>query len=85
MRSPRHKKPTDHDLKELREAHRILCGLMARLSPVSEEYRSVVMAADAVRTTAIDWTQNPEIWRDTANKPLGGGPPPTFLNGPRGE
>lgn len=79
MRTPRHKKPNDHDLARLREAHRILIELMARLSPVTDEYRSTVRAADAVRTTAIDWTRNPDIWRDTGNAPMGTGPKPTFL------
>ena len=81
MRTPRHKKPNDHDLARLREAHRILIDLMTRLAPVTDEYRSLVNAADAVRTTAIDWTRNPNIWHGSANPRMGSGPSPTFLNG----
>ena len=85
MRTPRYKKPSETDLERLREAHRILIDLMTRLSPVTDEYRSLVNAADAVRTTAIDWTRNPNIWRDTGNAPMGTVPKPTFLNGEGGD
>ena len=79
MRTPRHKKPSATDLERLGEAHRILTGLMARLSPVTDEYRSLVNAADAVRTTAIDWTRNPNIWHGSASTGIGAGVSPTFL------
>ena len=85
MRTPRHKKPSATDLERLSEAHRILIGLMTRLSPVTDEYRSLVNAADAVRTTAIDWTCNPNIWHGSANPRMGSGPAPTFIRDEGGD
>ncbi len=62
MRTPRRARPNDHDLARLREARDILESLMIHLRPATPEHRSVVNAFDAVRTAAIDWTGNPEIW-----------------------
>lgn len=71
MRTPRRKRPTDHDLAKLREAHEILIDLMRAIYPATPEYRSTEFAADAVRTCAIDWTGNPDVWRskDGAGRP----------------
>lgn len=71
MKTPRRKRPNDYDLAKLREAHTLLISLMRELYPATPEYRSTEFAADAVRTAAIDWTGNPDIWRscDGAGRP----------------
>ncbi|MNJ26331.1 hypothetical protein D3C77_208050 [compost metagenome] len=62
MRTPRRARPNDQDLARLKEARDILEGLMIQLRAATPEHQSVVNAFDAVRTAAIDWTGNPEIW-----------------------
>ena len=63
MRTPRRRRPTLGDLEQLRQAHRICLGLMMKLRPATPEYQSLVRAYDALRTTAIDWTGDPDVWR----------------------
>lgn len=65
MRTPRRARPNALDLARLKEARDILEGLMIQLRPATPEHDSVVNAFDAVRTAAIDWTGNPEIWSGT--------------------
>jgi hypothetical protein len=71
MRTPRGKRPNDHDLAKLKVAHAILLDLMRELAPATPEHRSLENAYDAVRTAAIDWTGNPYIWSssDGAGRP----------------
>lgn len=62
MRTPRRARPNALDLARLKEARDILEGLMIQLRPATPEHDSVVNAFDSVRTAAIDWTGNSEIW-----------------------
>lgn len=62
MRTRRRARPNAFDLARLKEARDILERLMIELRPATPEHSSVVNAFDAVRTAAIDWTGNPEIW-----------------------
>ena len=62
-RHSRKTRPDEHDLARLKEANDILIDLMTRLNPATPEYRSLERAHDSVRTTGIDWTGNPDLWR----------------------
>ena len=63
MRTPRHKRPTQADLNDLRDCHHKMRDLATRLHPATPEYRSLYIGIDAVRTVGIDWTGNPDLWR----------------------
>ncbi|MBD3834083.1 MAG: hypothetical protein IE910_12155 [Brevundimonas sp.] len=82
MRTPRRARPNEHDLSRLKAARDILESLMIQLRPATPEHRSLVNAFDAVRTVAIDWTGNPEIWSgaDSAGRR---GLPDAFLKRPQ--
>ena len=62
-RHTRRKRPNDLDLARLKEANDIIIDLMTRLNPATPEYRSLERAHDGLRTCAIDWTGNPDIWK----------------------
>lgn len=62
MRSPRHAKARPDDLARLQQAHRLLIQLSTGLSPGQPDYKALERATDAVRTCAIDWTGDPNVW-----------------------
>lgn len=59
MRTPRRRTIHPSDLLAIREAHRSLLAVCARLYPAGDHYRAVCRAAEAIRQSAVECTGDP--------------------------